>query len=104
SHNDYDLVGTQYVNADIHLQPYEIGAQLFDDNEIKYAIQSVNSICQGSIMIRASFIRENNIEYYHQYAPYEDYELSTRIVSMTKVANLPDVLYFYRRNPTGIFL
>lgn len=104
SHIDYDMVGSQYVNIDQNRKPFEIGAQLLEDDEIKYAIQSVNCFCHGAVMFRASFIQKNQIEYKHEYSPYEDYELWTRITQITKTHNLPNVLYAYMSNPTGMYL
>lgn len=103
SHPDYDLLGSQYLNMNYLRMPFEIGAQVLDNDEIKYAIQSVNCFCHGAVMLRTSFIRENNIYYEHRFS-YEDYELWTRITQMTKVQNLPEVLYAYMNNPEGIFL
>ncbi len=104
SHLDYDLVGSQYINIDSSRKPCEIVAQAQDSDEIKYAIQSVNCFCHGSVMFRTSFLRKYSIFYNHEYSPYEDYELWTRIAQMTKVKNLPEVLYAYMINPQGMYL
>lgn len=104
THRDYDMVGTQYVNIDQNRRPYEIGAQLMDNDEIKYAIQSVNCFCHGAVLFRTSFLRNNDIFYKHEHSPYEDYELWTRICQMTKTHNLTDVLYAYMSNPEGMYL
>jgi glycosyltransferase involved in cell wall biosynthesis len=104
THIDYDLVGSQYINIDQNRVPYEIGAQLLNDDEIRYAIQSVNCFCHGSVLFRASFLKNNSIFYKHEFSPYEDYELWTRITQLTKTCNLPHVLYAYMSNPSGMYL
>jgi glycosyltransferase involved in cell wall biosynthesis len=104
SNLDHDLVGSQYINIDSSRKPFEIGAQVQDTDEIKNAIQSVNCFCHGSVMFRTSFLRKYSISYNHKFSPYEDYELWTRIAQMTKVKNLPEVLYAYMTNPQGMYL
>lgn len=104
AHPDFGMIGTQYINMNHDRVMYEVGAQLFDNEEIKLGIQSMNAFCHGSVMFRTSFIKENNVEYNHKYSPYEDYELWTRIAQMTKVCNLPEVLYAYMNNPAGMYL
>lgn len=98
------MVGTQYINMDASRKMYEVGAQLQDNDEIHVIIQSLNTFCHGSVMFRASFMKKNNITYNHDYAPYEDYELWTRIAKLGAVANLPEVLYAYMNNPKGMYL
>ncbi len=104
SHPDYSLLGSLYANMDQDSKVYEIGAQLLHHEEISIGIMFVNSFCHGSVMFRKTFLVENKILYDLKYVPYEDYELWTRLVKLTKVANLPEVLYLYMTNPAGMFL
>jgi glycosyltransferase involved in cell wall biosynthesis len=102
SNTDHGMVGTQYVNMDQNRNIYEIGAQLQSFQEIMYAIQSMNVFCHGSVMFRQAFIKQNNIRYSH--CKFEDYELWTRLIKLTKMANIPDVSYAYMNNPLGVFV
>jgi glycosyltransferase involved in cell wall biosynthesis len=99
---DHGMIGTQYINMDKHRTLYEIGAQIQKHSEIVYAIQSMNVFCHGSVMFRNSFIKKEKIRY--RTIKFEDYELWTRIVKKTKTANIPEVLYVYMNNPSGVFL
>lgn len=101
---DYGAIGTYYANMDAKGTIYEVGAQVIEDEDIKLAINSLNTFCHGSMMLRASVIKKYNVQYDHAYYPVDDYELWTRIVHLTKVRNLPEVLYLYMINPTGMML
>lgn len=49
-----------------------------------------------SVMIRSSVLRENQIQYEERYTPCEDYALWLRLAKVTKLHNLPSVLFIYR--------
>ncbi len=100
----YGLLGTQYANISETGEIIEISGQLLSDQEIKFAISSMNTFCHPTVMFRTSVIRKHGMQYDHAFYPYEDYELWTRIVKKTKVANLDEVLLFYRLNSTGMSL
>lgn len=104
THPEYGLVGTLYAHTDKNRKIVQYGAQLIDHDEIYLGINFVNSFCHGSVMFRKSVIDQFNLRYNPKYSPYEDYELWTRMVHHTKVANIPEVLYLYLDNPSGMFL
>ena len=49
-------------------------------------------------MIRRSVLVEHNIGYENDYTPAEDYALWCRLLSKTRFANLPEVLFAYRNH------
>lgn len=53
-------------------------------------------IANPTVLIRKSVLTKNNITYNQDYKTSEDYELWSRLVLVTKIQNIPDVLTKYR--------
>ncbi|EJZ2892770.1 glycosyltransferase, partial [Campylobacter coli] len=60
-------------------------------------------ICHPTVMIRASFLKENNLKYSYKYQYAEDYKLWSDIIQKGgKIINIPEVLLFYRISNSSI--
>lgn len=66
--------------------------------EIKEIMVNSCCICHPASMIRRSVLVEHNIGYENDYTPAEDYALWCRLLSKTRFANLPEVLFAYRNH------
>lgn len=102
SHPDHGMVGTLYANMTDAGKIYEIAAMVQDNEEINPGLVTLCTFCHGSVMFRKSVLIQNNLEYRKEFDPFDDYELWTRIRTVTKLANIPEVLYLYRINPVGM--
>jgi glycosyltransferase involved in cell wall biosynthesis len=66
--------------------------------EIKVALLEYNPIAHPSIMFRSRVIKEAGLTYDIDFPGAEDYELWTRAIFLTKFANIPEPLLFYRKH------
>lgn len=69
-----------------------------EDREIKEIMIHSCCVCHPASMIRKSVLVEHNIGYENDYTPAEDYALWCRLLSKTRFANLPEVLFAYRNH------
>ena len=67
-----------------------------DDNELREALVFYSPFCHPATMIRKSVLQKNKIVYEAAFSPAEDYALWSRLMGVTKFANLPEVLFEYR--------
>lgn len=67
-----------------------------DDGSIKEALVFFSPFCHPATMIRKSVLQNYEIAYEAKFSPAEDYVLWSRLMAVTKFANLPDVLFEYR--------
>lgn len=72
-----------------------------NDKEIKLAMMSGCPIIHSACMIRKSVLTDNAIRYEEEFSPSEDYALYVRLMKITKVHNLPEVLFRYRSHTTN---
>jgi glycosyltransferase involved in cell wall biosynthesis len=104
-HQDVYMCGTdyRYINFD--------GSQekLYDlpllHNSIMTFIEEINSppFCAASCMIRYEVYKTlGGFRSYFDGIGAADFDWHYRIIEKFKVANLPDVCYFYRKNPNSI--
>lgn len=102
-HPSVGLVGTNYMLLD------ERGAEVVTTNlfthpdDLKVAQVLSNQFCHGSVMFRRSLIAEVG-EYDPTVGHVEDYDLFARMSHATEVTNLPEPLYRWHRNPSGVSL
>lgn len=94
AHPDYGVCGCQHTlmsNNSIVKRPVT-------DFEIKQML-STSLGCplhHPCTMIRRSVLIDNNISYENMFTPAEDYSLWLRLAKVTKLYNLPEVLFYYR--------
>ena len=72
-----------------------------NDKEIKLVMMYDCPIIHSACMIRKSVLVDNNIRYEEEFSPSEDYALYVRLMKVTKVHNLPEVLFCYRWHTTN---
>jgi glycosyltransferase involved in cell wall biosynthesis len=94
------LIGSNYCITDDSLVPFSCGLVPQTDFEIKKKMNhEVPQILYGSIMFRKAFL-----EIINGFLPifdrkgYADLDFICRICEMTKVKNLPEILYLYRKH------
>src|SRR5688500_9491550 len=97
AHRDIAVCGT---NMEL------FGAQQFvwrlpeDHAAIRAGLIFTVFIAHATVMMRRSVLEENQYRYDASYGYAEDYELWSRLSENHRFANLPDVLYRYRKHAT----
>jgi glycosyltransferase involved in cell wall biosynthesis len=91
AHPDVGLLGTQ-----LQIFGYRHWKSSYPEKIGILDIHKINHINHPTVMLRKSVFDKYNLRYNHDYIACEDYELWSRVVRYTKVANLPDVLLKYR--------
>jgi glycosyltransferase involved in cell wall biosynthesis len=66
------------------------------DNDIRWSLIIDCAFAHPSIILRRSVLMDHNLRYDTGYLHAEDYELWTRVADHGKLANLPEVLLYYR--------
>lgn len=100
-HADVGLLGTTFSVA--NGVTGKVQAVPLNHSSISVYFAYSNCFAHGSIMGKSNLISEGirySTKEEHLYV--EDYELWTRMADITKVANLPELLYVYRDNPEGV--
>lgn len=94
------LLGTlpEFIDESGEVIPTSNYPHLFDNESLQQRLPDANCFCAGSVMIRREVIRAVG-DYDQDLAPSEDYDLWLRIAEVTRLANLPEALYRYRRHP-----
>lgn len=103
SHREVALVGSNYTIIDE--EGAELGTTRVFTHPDDLAVAEIlsNQFGHGSVMIRASVLRE--VGGYDTTVGYvEDYDLFLRISHVAKIANLPEPLYHWRRSSEGLSL
>jgi glycosyltransferase involved in cell wall biosynthesis len=78
------------------LQSGETVSNPVENEDIRIALLDYCALGHPTIMMRKEFLVRYNLFYKPEYRPAEDYELWTRISTIGKVANVPEVLLYYR--------
>lgn len=86
------LCGTWYQL----LATNEIVRNPAEHEDIKLAMLDYCALGHPTVMFRRKFIMDNKLSYDLQFYPAEDYDLWTRVAAIGKLANIPQVLLFYR--------
>lgn len=75
---------------------------IFDHEEIRAALLFRNVIANDTALIRKKVIDQYKIRYNENYKAIQDYELWSRLISLTKFFIIPEVLLKVRVTDTGI--
>lgn len=104
SHPDVLVVGTSAKKiGDISLATRLFSStmkQSVDYNDIKARMIFGTPMLHPSVMFNGELMRNNRINYNPEFKRAQDYELWSRIVWDNKLANLPEVLIYYRYSST----
>jgi glycosyltransferase involved in cell wall biosynthesis len=95
---EIDLIGTWYkvINSEKVIKLPERHDSLFE------LFLNKNGIAHPTVMFKRSFFIENNFYYDVNMMPAEDYELWVRFIKIGKLANIPEVLLYYREHTNQI--
>lgn len=75
----------------------------YKSDEIELLMNFFNPMCHPSVMIRKSFLVQNNINFSYKALHAEEYDLWKQIIfKKGKIANIPEVLLKYRIHPKRI--
>lgn len=94
SNPEYGVCGCQHG----FVGRYDTYHRPVSNDEINYELQTSLRcpLHHPSVMIRSSVMKKNHIHYEERYTPCEDYALWLRLSKVTKLYNLPSVLFVYR--------
>ena len=73
-----------------------------NDLEIRWESLFTNPFIHSTVMIRRETLVQNNLNYNPFFVTAQDYELWSRLLSVTKAANLPDFLVYLRIHKQSI--
>ena len=95
THDDIDMCGTcvKIFGTRAFDWKLEFDPEIIDSNLLFYS-----PCVHPTIMMRTSFLRENDLEYNPDYKATEDYDLFSRIGNKGKISNVDEVLFKYRLN------
>jgi glycosyltransferase involved in cell wall biosynthesis len=93
---DIGLSGTGFGMFGENLPLTEKGRFSADSNDIKFKHLYQIHLMHGTSIWRTSVFQDNNLEFDLEFAHAEDYELFERIGELTKLSNIPEILYHVR--------
>ncbi|MDB5298037.1 MAG: hypothetical protein JWO31_4020 [Phycisphaerales bacterium] len=79
-------------------------AALESDRDIRWRLLLGNPLAHPTVMIRRGVLAAHGLRYDESFRTAQDYELWTRLLTVTRAANLPDALVTYRRRAGGVSL
>ncbi|MGY3211651.1 glycosyltransferase family 2 protein [Mucilaginibacter sp. HD30] len=94
-HSDVDICGSAYRSIGSDREVYFPATH----DEIKFYMLDFCPMGHPSVFMRKSFITGHQLRYDASFTGAEDYELWTRCVWLGKMANLTDILLWYREHP-----
>ncbi|TAN58438.1 glycosyltransferase [Patescibacteria group bacterium] len=101
AHPDYVLVGATYGYIDEQSNITGSFPALLDDEDIKRELFTKSPFGHGTIMARTESLKGGGYTYSNEAVHMEDYELWIRFSVAGKYANLPEILYLWRRSSTN---
>ncbi|WP_173938805.1 glycosyltransferase family 2 protein [Campylobacter coli] len=97
------VAGTYFKPMDENLEFFGNWVNVCKHEMIKLKMMFECPICHPTVMIRASFLKENNLKYSYKHQYAEDYKLWSDIIQKGgKIINIPEVLLFYRISNSSI--
>ncbi len=93
-HPDTGVVGNWHLT--LEKKKTKIKKLPVTDSEIRRELLLNCCMPHSSSMLRKSVLVDNGIHYEDEYTPAEDYALWCRLISKTKFANIPEILFSYR--------
>lgn len=105
-HRDIDIVSSNFQNIDednrLINKRWGAKPKQLSPDEIFVRILFKCILLHSSVMMRASFLKENDLEYDTNYPCNQDYHLWSRAIFLGKIITLPNTLVQYRISPTQI--
>jgi len=100
-HPDVALSGTGFETFGTDI-PTQVTRYAPDHNTICFKHLYQIHLSHGTSIFRMSEVKKHSLFFDPSYEHAEDYELWTRISSVSKLANIPDVLYRVRQHDTKV--
>lgn len=97
SHPDVGVLGT----AHMEIPSGKVVVPPQTNAEIEERLMFDCPIIHPSVMMRKSVLVETGVRYDKEFFPTEDYNLYLHLIGKTKFANLPEVLFHYRKHKTN---
>lgn len=72
------------------------------NDELLVELLSYSPLAHPTVFLRTKILKENNIQYFTQYEPAEDYKMWTTLSEYGKLSNLTDIILHYRLHPNQI--
>lgn len=103
-HKDIGVLGTTSYIMSEEGKIIKINPSLLNDMELKLQLLYQTPFAHGSVMIRRDILSFLHSPFYSRKTGgnAEDYDFWSRLAPITKFANLPEPLYGWRDNPTGM--
>lgn len=100
SDSSYGMVGSNYMSVKVDKKPLFCGHLPLHSNEIKEEMEkNVIPILYASLMVRKSLVDNvGGFSLFFNRKGYADFDWMARIAEITKVLNLKEILYIYRRH------
>jgi len=90
------IVGSAIERIDEEGRPIEIVSKPIRDSEIKWHLLLKNPFAHSSVMLRRKLIEKYRLFYDQQFDTVQDYDFWSRLLLLTKGANVNQVLLRYR--------
>lgn len=93
---DYDIVSTQFYTFRVGTKKRNLYHNPEHFEDLKAYLLFRSGICHPAVMIRKSLFTDNQLSFEKEYLHVEDYALWVKAAYITKLANLPEPLLYYR--------
>lgn len=97
AHPEIGILGT----AHIEIPKNKIVMHPLENDEIEEQLMYDCPLIHPSVMMRKSVLIETGVRYDKAYFPTEDYNLYLHLIGKTRFANLPEVLFKYRKHDSN---
>lgn len=101
-HSEVSVVGCNALSMDMNSKVAKKPSTIYcDPHTISFSAYFTQALIHGSVLAKSAILKENpyDVNYKHS----EDFELWLRLISKNyQIANLREVLYFYRINEKGV--
>jgi hypothetical protein len=103
THPEVGVVGTWMASMNEEGQPTgQIWRTPALPGEVAWALHFSSAMVHASVMVRRKLVLDAGLYRGGEFTHLEDYDLWARLLKKTKLANLPEVLYFRRELAGGI--
>lgn len=103
AHEDVGIVGSNYMGIDANGRGNGAWSNYEEnDLQIRWSLIFSNPFAQPTVMLRRAVLEKHGLRYDETFRAAIDQELWTRLLAVTKAANLPQYLLAYRRHAAQI--
>lgn len=101
-HPNFFALGGSLIFMDEYGQLGQCSAYPLRPVEVKWQTFFGNALSHPSVMLRREIFKEHSIRYNENLSTTQDYDLWAQIVRKFQIANLPDVLLYYRQHSNTV--